>query len=190
MRKDFVEAFSRFSLLKFNDLVSLYKICSFKSFSNGELLAQEGRYCNYMFLIKKGIIRTYVLTQNGDERTTRLAKERDFTTCNQSFLNNNPSSEYLEAIGDCRVIGIDIQKLNELGKTNARILQLTQEGLKEALFEAINRIEFFTTLTPEQRYNKLLDESPDLIQRVPQKYLASFLGVTTVSLSRIKRRRN
>jgi hypothetical protein len=65
---------------------------------------------------------------------------------------------------------------------------LYNEGLKEAFREAIMRVEFFTVLSPEQRYKTLLEESPELIQRVPQKYLASYLGITTVSLSRIRNR--
>ncbi len=188
MNEGFKEAFSRFSFLKIQDLISLFKISSLKSFKKGELIAKEGEVCEYAFLIRKGIIRTYILTPDAEERTIRLAREKEFTSCGASFLKGEPSHEYLEAVEDCKVIAINTLALNELTKENNRILRLNHEGIKEAFWDAIQRVEFFTILTPEQRYRKLIHVSPDLIQRVPQKYLASFLGVTTVSLSRIRSR--
>lgn len=188
MKEDFKELFRRFSFLRPQDLITLFKICSFKTIKKGELLVKEGELCKYTFLIRKGIVRTYILTKDGSERTIRLAKEKDFTSPYQCFLKGLPSSEYLEALEDCKVVAIDTNRLNEIAKTNIRILQLAHEGVKEAFIEAIMRVEFFTTLTPEQRYNNLFESSPELLQRVPQKYLASYLGVTTVSLSRIRNR--
>ena len=67
-------------------------------------------------------------------------------------------------------------------------MSLYSEGLADAFLEAADRVRFFTLLTPEERYIKMLEESPKLVQRVPQKYLASYIGVTTVSLSRIRKR--
>lgn len=188
MDKGFIEAFNRFKFLKLQDLVSLYRVCSFKSYKKGEILAKSGSYCEYIYFIRKGIIRTYLLTSAGEERTTRLAKENDFTSCANSFLYQKPSTEYLEVVEDCKVFAVSIKVLGELEKKNERILRLSYEGMKESIHEAISRVEFFTIFTPEERYKKLLEETPDLIQRVPQKHLASYLGVTTVSLSRIRSR--
>lgn len=189
MHADFKEAFDRFRFLKLTDLISLFSICSFKSFKKGEFVVKEGEYCRYAFLIRKGILRTFLLTSGGDQRTIRLAREKEFTSAAQSFLNGKPSDEFIEAVEDCRVIQIDTKRLYELAETNIRILKLTHEGIKEAFNDSIKRIEFFTVLTPEQRYKSLMESSPDLLQRVPQKYLASFLGITTVSLSRIRNRK-
>ena len=188
MQDGFVEAFKRFSFLKLQDLIALYKLSSLKTYKKGEFLAREGKYCEHAFLIRSGIVRTYVLASDAEERTIKLAREKEFTSSGASFLRGMPSTEYLQALEDCKVIAINTQKLDALCKENIRILRLTHEGMKEAFTEAIDRVEFFTILTPEQRYTRLLDESPELLQRVPQKYLASYLGITTVSLSRIKSR--
>jgi CRP-like cAMP-binding protein len=188
MNQDFKDAFNRFRFLKIQDLITLFGICSFKSFKKGEILVSEGEFCKYTYLIRRGIVRTYVINVDGDERTIRLTKEKDFSAPSECFLNGKPSTEYLQAVEDCKVIALNTEKLNKLGQDNIRILKLVHEGTKEAFNEAIHRIEFFTTLTAEERYKKLLKEAPDLIQRVPQKYLASYLGVTTVSLSRIRNR--
>lgn len=178
----------RFKFLKLSDLLALFKICSLQSFAKGEIIAREGEYCEHVFLIRKGIIRSYVIANEIEERTVRLAKEKDFTACSACFLLGKPSTEYLEAIENCKVIAVNIKKLEILSQEKIRILRLSYEGIKDALIETINRVEFFTILTPEQRYKKIIEESPDLIQRVSQKHLASYLGITTVSLSRIRKR--
>jgi CRP-like cAMP-binding protein len=168
----------------------LFNNSSFRSFKKGELLASKGAYCEHVFLIRKGIVRTYVLTPESGEKTTRLAKEGEFTSCIASFIQGKPATEYLEAVEDCKVIACNSKKLEELSQTNIRISRLMYEGLKETLSDVADRVEFFTIYTPEQRYKKIMEESPELIQRVPQKYLASFLGITTVSLSRIRNRKS
>ena len=188
MKEGFKEAFERFKFLRLADLVALFGLSSLKSFEKGELIAEAGTYCEHAFLIRKGIIRTYVLTPEGDERTIRFAKEKEFTSCGASFLRGEPATEYLQAMEDVKVVAINTRKLNKLTEENIRLLKLSHEGLKEAMAEAIKRIEFFTIHTPEDRYKILMTESPELLQRIPQKYLASYLGITTVSLSRIRSR--
>lgn len=142
MNQEFKEAFGRFSFLKVQDLITLFGICSLKSFDKGTFLAEQDKVCKYAYLIRKGIVRTYINTIEGEERTIRLAREKDFTSAGQSFLNGNPSTEFLEAIEDCKVVQIDIQKLNEIAKTNIRILRLSHEGIKEAFNEALIVLSF------------------------------------------------
>jgi len=188
MNNDFIDVFNRFKYLKISDIASLFKYTTSKTFKKGELIAKEGEYCDSVFLILKGIIRTYVLAPDSIDRTTRLAKENQFITCAASFIHGKESTEFLEAVEDCKVIAFKTREINELSLENIRILRFLNEGLKEAFAEVVERVEFFAVLTPEQRYKKIMQESPELIQRVPQKFLASYIGVTTVSLSRIRNR--
>lgn len=188
MDSSFKDIFKKFKFLKPSDLFFLYKISTLKYFERDQIIAEKGKLCNEVYFIRKGIIRTYILTSEGKEKTTRLALERDFTSPAASFLQNKPSEEYLFTVEDCKVVAFNIAKLNEEANTNTRITRMLNEFLKEAFMEAVYRIEFFGALSPEERYKQLLTESPKLIKRVPQKYLASFLGVTEVSLSRIRSR--
>jgi CRP-like cAMP-binding protein len=75
MNNDFIEAFSRFKFLKINDLTSLFKYASLKTFKKGELIAKEGEYCDSVFFVLKGIIRTYVLAPEAEARTTNLLRK-------------------------------------------------------------------------------------------------------------------
>lgn len=188
MDNQVIEFFKRFGFLRLDDLIEIYKLSSLKSFKEGEVIAEKGQVYNYTIGIRKGIIRTYVLTPGGEEKTVRFAKEGDFTSCANSFLLDQASTEYLMAVEDCKVILMDHKRLKTLGKDNIRILRLINEATADAFSDAVGRIEFFVTLNPEERYTYLLQHSPDLLSRVPQKYLASFIGVTTVSLSRIRSR--
>jgi CRP-like cAMP-binding protein len=184
----FIEFFKKFKHLHPGDIIALYKISSLRTFKEGELIATEGAYFKYTVAIRKGLIRTYVLRSNGDERTVRIAKEGAFTGCAECMLKRKPSCEYMQALENTQVILIDVEEFTKLSKKNIRLLRLWDDAIMDALYEAVHRIEFFVTLTPEERYTSMMEESPDLLHRVPQKYLASFLGVTTVSLSRIRTR--
>jgi CRP-like cAMP-binding protein len=128
------------------------------------------------------------MSTNDEEKTVRFAKEKDFTTCSKSFLNNEPSTEYLQAIEDTKVIIFETAKLKKYTLENIRLMRFWNDALSKTLNDAVERVEFFVSLTPQERYEELLRKAPDLIHRVPQKYLASYIGVTTVSLSRIRSR--
>jgi CRP-like cAMP-binding protein len=187
--KEVKEAFSRFSFLKLSDMGLLVSVCSLTSVKKGDLLVREGQNSDAIYVILKGVLRTYVIAHDGKEYTTRLAKEKDFAGAALSVLKNEASHEYIEALENARLIRFNLGELNKLSDENIRILRLIHEGTKEAFSQTIERLEFLTMYNPQERYNYIMNNAPDLIKRVPQKYLASYLGITTVSLSRIRNRK-
>ncbi|MCS5489480.1 Crp/Fnr family transcriptional regulator [Algoriphagus limi] len=189
MEKSFLEFFKKFSQLNLSDILEIYKISSIKSYKAGEKIAQEGDQFDFALGILKGVIRTYVIKSNGEERTVRIALEKDFTACANCLLNDGKSNEFLEAVEDCLVIQINTRKFKELTQQNIRLLRFWSDNIGQVLNETTNRILFFVVMTPEERYQALLDQNPEIILRVPQKYLASYIGITTVSLSRIRSRK-
>ena len=180
--------FKEYRFLKMGDLVELYKVTSLESYPSGEVLARQGQSFNYAIGIRSGIIRTYILTSDGEERTVRFAKEGDFAAPARSLLYDEPSSEFLEVVEDAKVVLLNATQLKKLTTDNIRLMRMWNVAISKAFADAILRIEFFTSMSPEERYVHLMQVSPDLLQRVPQKYLASYIGVTTVSLSRIRSR--
>ena len=188
MESGFKEFFKAFTQLKLSDLLLIYKISQIKSYKAGELLIKEGEYTDYAYGIVKGIIRTYVLKTDGEERTVRIAVEKDFAGSANCLFTDQPSFEYIEVVEDCIVIRVNTTKLKDMAKDNIRLLSFWNNAVRDALVDAVHRIMFFVALTPEERYRNLLEEAPHLILRVPQKHLASYIGITTVSLSRIKHR--
>lgn len=188
MESTFLDFLKRFRYLNPKDLYNIYNIVSLKKYKAGEIIVSEGDYFHYNIGITKGLIRTYVITHDGDERTVRFAREGQNTGSSASVIKNEPSFEYLEAIESTIGIEFDLIAFKKLTENNIRILKLWDECICEAFVEAIGRIQFLTTLSPEQRYRELLNKNPSLINRVQQKHLASYLGITTVSLSRIRSR--
>lgn len=184
----FLDFFKKFKGLNLKDIYDLYKISKLIKVKSGEHIVRSGDMYPYSLGVLKGVVRTYVITTAGEEKTTLLTSERKFTGAANCILYDQPSFEFLEAVEDCRLIAVNMREFRNLTQDNIRLLHLFNDNILEAFGEAIHRIQFFVTLNPEERYLQILDEAPELINRVPQKYLASYIGVTTVSLSRIRSR--
>ena len=117
-----------------------------------------------------------------------IASEGMGTGCADTIFRDEPSEETVEAIETSLVMIADARKLNYFTKRYPRLIAAHNKVLQRMLDEAVQRIRFYTTLTPEERFLKVQREHPSLIKRVPQKYLASYLGMHPGSLSRIKAR--
>ncbi|MAX79822.1 MAG: hypothetical protein CL843_06580 [Crocinitomicaceae bacterium] len=155
--------------------------------ANDQMLFQ-GDVCNQIYYIVKGIVRYGFIDENGNDITLLFRAENEFITDYASFLTNTPSPNFIEAIEDIECLkfdqqGIDLiyNKINHGDRIGRKI--------SEMLFlEASQRINFFYKATPEERYKIFLESKGDVINRVPQSYIASHIGVRPQSLSRIKKR--
>lgn len=152
------------------------------------VLLEENKIADRLFLIRKGCLRLYFL-HDGKDITFQFFFEGDFVASFESFYNNEPSLFSLESIEPSEVLSIKKDELYHLIDRNPLLRQQYEAKL-------IERLSFYQHLflsriknTPQQRYEELLKEHPYIIQRVPQHYIASYLGITPVSLSRIRNRR-
>lgn len=151
-------------------------------------MVKQGETNTSVFLVLKGLLRSFATTSAGEERTILLSKETMRTASINSFLHKLPSEITIKSIEPSVILIIDSTKFPQLARANENITTLAINGMKDFLTETMERLTFFTVLTPEERFISFRNKHKDLIQRVPQKYLASYLGITTVSLSRIKAR--
>lgn len=156
-----------------------------KRLKKNELLCREGEPCQYFSLVVSGILCHYVTT-DADEKTTYLALKNSFTTALESFLTGKPSRKSIVAIVPTELLCIDRESFSAL--------MTRDETFRSAYFELIQkqicliddyRIDLLT-LTPEERYQKLLQTEPVLLQQVPLRLLASFLGISVRHMSRIR----
>lgn len=188
MDKSFLDYFKKHKFLALEDLRLLYGIVSLKKIKAGEVIINEGDMFHYAVFVKKGLLRNYIITSDGEDRTLYFASEGMQTTCPETVFLNKPSIETVEALEDSFLIYLDTIKFNKLSKKRPTLLRLKINNMEKGVMHSVERVRFFTVLSPEERFVHFRNKNPDLIQRIPQKYLASFLGVTTVSLSRIKSR--
>jgi CRP-like cAMP-binding protein len=151
-----------------------------------EYLVKEGEICQYFCYVESGILQHSILVL-GEEKTSYLALRNTVTSSLSSFLFNKPSRKSVKAIFDCKLRVIDIHTFRDLIKNN-KAFNLFYYNLIEKQICLIDdyRIDLLT-LTPEERYKKLLLTEPKLLQEVPLHYLASFLGISSRHMSRIRK---
>jgi len=151
-------------------------------------LLEEGNVSKKMFFIEKGCLRTWI-NNNGKDITTQFFFEGDGVSSIESFMTNKPSLYTIESIEPCIIQTITQKDFQDTLKSSQELKDSIVEHLYSRLLK--NQQIFFSYLknTPQQRYDELLAQHPQIIQRVPQHYIASYLGITSVSLSRIRNRR-
>jgi CRP-like cAMP-binding protein len=158
----------------------------FRFEKKGTILLKEGQKSKDSFFVLKGCIRTYYIV-GGEEKTTAFYTELEGLTP-PCVINKNPSEYYISCVEDSIISvsnsNMEAEIFNKFPKFETLCRILSEELL------AKERIDFdeFKTSSPEQRYLNLLHKRPDLIQRVPQHQLASYLGIIPQSLSRLRAR--
>lgn len=180
---DFISKYVSLTEEEKNAIVSLD---IFHSANKGTLLLREGEKTKHSFFVLKGCIRTYYII-NGEEKTTAFYTEMEGLTPH-CVKDGNPSEYFISCIEDSILVVSDAdmeEKMNnKFPKFETMCRMLSEERL------AKQQIDFdeFKTSSPEQRYLNLQQKRPDLIQRVPQHQLASYLGIKPQSLSRLRAR--
>ncbi|TCK80650.1 Crp/Fnr family transcriptional regulator [Albibacterium bauzanense] len=151
-------------------------------------LLQEGQISKTMFFIEKGCLRTWV-NNDGKEITTQFFFENDRVASIESFRTNQPSLYSIESLEPCILQTISQQDFQNALENLPEIKEELEGHLFRRLLQAQKLFYSYLKNNPQKRYEELLEEHPHIIQRIPQHYIASYLGITSVSLSRIRNRR-
>lgn len=158
----------------------------FHSFKKGTTLLKEGQKSNDGYFVLKGCIRTYYII-DGEERTTAFYTEMEGLTPH-CVINKAPSEYYISCVEDSILTVTTPEMEAESFQHFPRFESLCRLISEDVLAKQRINFDEFITSSPEQRYLNLLEKRPDLVQRVPQHQLASFLGMKPQSLSRIRAR--
>ncbi|OKS85240.1 Crp/Fnr family transcriptional regulator [Mucilaginibacter polytrichastri] len=163
----------------------------FVSLKKKEYFIEAGKVCNHFGFINKGSVRYFHMANDGTDITGYFSFENEFMSSYKSFVKREPANNYIQALEDTELILISYKSMQEmlacekLGHKMERFGRLIAEYY---LCCYDDRITAFITQSPEERYIKLLESGRDILRRMPQHYIANFLGITPVSLSRIRRR--
>jgi CRP-like cAMP-binding protein len=179
---------SIFKGLELKDMYDLFKLAHTRKIAAGEVYIHEQSAYQKLAYIKKGLIRAYYLKVNGDEITLMLRWENQFIASHDTIIFNKPSRFIYQALEDTVVMEIDYGKAQHILDNNPKLSATRNNFILNMLAESMNRVESFVLLNPEERYLQLVHEKPDIVNRVPNKFLATLLGITPVSLSRIRKR--
>lgn len=151
-------------------------------------LLEEGQVARKMFFIEKGCLRTWI-NNNGKEITTQFFFEGDSVSSIESFRTNQPSLYSIESLEPCILYTISQKDFKDAIENSPELRSVFEERLFKRLFQAQKLFYSHLKNNPQQRYEELIERHPHIVQRVPQHYIASYLGITSVSLSRIRNRR-
>lgn len=152
------------------------------------ILLEEGKVSQHYIFIEKGCVRGF-FNNKGSDKTVQFFFENEGLTSFESFVNNAPSLYAIETIEPSIIYLLPKQYVTQLMDELSHepyFFQLVMRVSAARLTHYMNEFVSFIRDTPEERYLKLLNERPHIVQRVPQHYIASYLGVSTVHLSRIK----
>lgn len=158
----------------------------FHSIKKGTVLLKEGQNSNESYFVLKGCIRTYYII-DGEEKTTAFYTEMDVLTPH-SVVNKTPSDCFVDCIEDSILLISNTDMEAAVNSKFPKFETMCRKLSEELLAKQQMSFDEFKISSPEQRYLNLLQCRPDLIQRVPQHQLASYLGIKPQSLSRLRAR--
>lgn len=169
------------------NLQSFLSFLQAKTFKKGDIILRNEQMENYLSFLKSGIVRFFV-ENDGKESTFDFIFPNSFYCHYDSFYNRKQTQFSSEAITDLEIYRIHYKDLHYLFNTCQYAKDLSRIAVEKLLEKKVNREISLLTKSPKERYLSLLEEHPKLLQNIPQKYLATYLGVVPETLSRIRKR--
>ncbi len=163
------------------------KLFSAKSVKQGETILEEGRICNSLYFVSKGLLRHYI-NDDGKELNIHFSEENTFVCDYNSFIDQTKSEKTIEALEDTDLYVISRDNLQQFYDNTSFGDRFGRLLLENIFTSVIKHIISVHRDTAEQRYLNYIQNFNHLQQRIPQFHIASFIGVTPQSLSRIRRR--
>jgi CRP-like cAMP-binding protein len=165
----------------------LISILKEKSFKKGEIVIHAGEVCFEAYFITKGLMRSFYQIPNGNQKTYVITGEHNLFTEHCSFITQQPSLDSIEALEDTDVLYFSYLDLMGIYKKSHELESVGRKISDFNFAEAKNRLRTLMNDDAPSRYLKFLHSYQDLLDRIPQNIVASYLGITPQSLSRLKR---
>lgn len=163
---------------------SAFKI---KHLRKRQYLLQEGDVCKYMAFIVNGSGRMYMVNDNGQENVIRFAIESWWLGDYESYNLNSPSAYNIEMTEDSNVLLVSHDQMEELNNSVPAIARMIKDIDRNSTIATQKRIQSAISLGAEERYDQLVKTYPEFIRRFPQTMIASYLGISPETLSRIRK---
>lgn len=173
-------------LLETPELAEAFQnIMVFEKYSKHHILHEAGSVCNHFYIITSGIARVFYYKEDKDI-TVHFSAEQESITTIDSFIQRKKSKYNIEALEDLEVLKISHSDLENLFDLNPKFERFGRLFLQQIYMDLVERIDDLQLHTAQERYQILLEKKPYLFQRVASKHIASFLGMTPETFSRIR----
>lgn len=176
-----IQQFGNFTEAQLSEIISRLK---FHALTKGTNLIKEGKICREFYFVQKGCFRQYMILETGVEATMNLWTEKDWLFDYKSFITQQPAVSIIQAAEDSEVFEFSALDFHELVKISDGFFQIGR-----IMEQAIQNQEFqHNRITPEEKYELLMNSKPEILQKFPLKHIASYLGIAPETLSRIRRK--
>jgi CRP/FNR family transcriptional regulator, anaerobic regulatory protein len=175
--------------LKQEEFEAVERVCIVRQEVRKTHLFKNGEICRHVYFIEKGFVRVFYYA-DGRDITSWFAKEGQIASATDSLFSGQASDYNIQLVEDSTLICVDYSKLELLFDKYPMVERLARLMTIDTYLKTEDRIKKMLFLTPEERYISLLESFPDIILRVPLGYIASYLGITQETLSRIRARIN
>lgn len=180
--KKFLSQYANLSEHEMEEITEKFK---HKSIRKNQFLFRQGDVCKDLIFVQKGCLRLYYL-KDGVETSVWFAFEHSSAIEIYSFISETPSGYFLQAIEDTEVVYLSKSELHKLYQAQPNMQEVMRKFWEDVILNLIDRFTALQRDSAEKRYLDLLGK-PAYLETIPQKYLASFLGITPTSLSRIRK---
>ncbi len=175
------------SILSNEEIAAIAQHFTSVNIQKDEYILREGQVCKFVAFVETGLLMYYKVSGEGEEMVCDFAKEGDWASQYESFTSRIPSPLFIKAIEPCLIHTISLDQLNALYTQFPAFGALAKQIVEKAFMDMIKRSLDLQHLKAEERYRKFVADYADIVQRVPQYYIASFLGIAPQSLSRIRK---
>lgn len=158
-----------------------------KKLRKRQYILQEGDVCKYVAFVEKGMLRSYTIDEKGNEHIMQFAFEGWWISDHFSFLTGEPAIYNIDALEDSELLLLSKQAEDQLLQKIPKLEKYFRILLQNNLIATQRRLISSLSQTAEERYHQLINACPAIPQRVPQHMMASFLGITPETLSRIRK---
>jgi CRP-like cAMP-binding protein len=158
----------------------------FRKAARNEILVHAGEICPYIFFVNKGILRVFLLDEDGKEYTRFLMFEGKFGTAFPSFVLQEPSLASVQSLEHSEILYLGRKDWMDFIDNVPGWAKAYRMSIERDYIASIKRIESLIALNAKQRYEQLMADQPEMIQRLPAKIIADYLGISQETLSRLR----
>ena len=170
-----------------NELELLLSFFELKKISKKEFYLRPGKVCRHKAYVNKGCLRNYVIDEHGHERVLFFPIEDWWVADIDSHYSGEPATNFIQAIEDCELLEISKENFQLLENKIPKLSQWYSLKMTRRATTINRRMEELKTMSPRERYLDLLNKRPDIFQRIPLQYIASYLNIEPQSLSRLRK---
>ncbi|NNE28238.1 MAG: Crp/Fnr family transcriptional regulator [Saprospiraceae bacterium] len=179
-----------FPFLREEDVDQILSYCTFCEFNKKEVFLPLGQVAQFYYFLIEGTVRAYSVDDAGNDSTIMIHSENALFGSLESLYRSSPTKRGLQAAEASKLMKIRQEDFQQLAFSNVRIAKMYMTGSTLAMLKYLDHIELLSTKIPEERYLETLKNNPEVFQKVRHKDIATLLGITPNSLSRIIKRQN